>query len=195
MRLLALALALLLASPAAAQDPAPPRAGRNVVLVLVDGLRWQEVFTGAEEALINKEIGGVQDVEALRRDFWRETPEERRQVLMPFFTDVMARDGQLIGHQGHGSVARVSNGLNFSYPGYSEMLCGFPDPRIDSNDKVPNPNVTVLEWLHKRPGFEGKVAAFGAWDTVAWIVNRQRCGFFVNTGWEPVPDELAGSER
>ncbi|MGI8992391.1 MAG: hypothetical protein ACR2I2_22775, partial [Bryobacteraceae bacterium] len=41
----------------------------------------------------------------------------------------------------------VTNGLNFSYPGYSETLCGFADPRIKSNDKVPNPNVTVLEWL------------------------------------------------
>jgi hypothetical protein len=41
-------------------------------------------------------------------------------------------------------------------------LCGFPDPRIDSNDKVPNPNVTLFEWLHQKPAFKGKVAAFGS---------------------------------
>ena len=57
---------------------------RNVVLITTDGLRWQEVFAGAEEMLITKDNGGVKDVDALRRDFWRPTPEERRKALMPF---------------------------------------------------------------------------------------------------------------
>ena len=30
---------------------------KNVILITTDGLRWQEVFTGAEQALINKEDG------------------------------------------------------------------------------------------------------------------------------------------
>ena len=77
---------------------------------------------------------------------------------MPFFWGTIAKEGQLYGNQHKGSIAHVTNGKNFSYPGYSEILCGFSDPRIDSNDKVPNPNVTVLEWLNRRPGFEGRVA-------------------------------------
>ena len=52
-------------------------ATRNVVLVTADGVRWQEVFRGAEEALLNQENGGVTDVDSLRRDFWRETREAR----------------------------------------------------------------------------------------------------------------------
>jgi hypothetical protein len=56
-------------------------------------------------------------------------------------------------------------------------LCGFADPRIASNDKIPNPNVTVLEWLHNKPEFRGKVAAFGAWDTFPAIFNAERPGF------------------
>ena len=48
--------------------------------------------------------------------------------------------------------------------GYNEILTGFPDSRIDSNNRIPNPNVTVLEWLHGRPGFTGKVAAFASWE-------------------------------
>ena len=39
----------------------------------------------------------------------------------------------------------------FSYPGYSETLTGHGDPRVDSNDAKPNPNVTVLEWVNKQP--------------------------------------------
>jgi thiol-disulfide isomerase/thioredoxin len=34
----------------------------NVLSVMLDGLRWQEVFTGADEALMNKAHGGVANV-------------------------------------------------------------------------------------------------------------------------------------
>ena len=47
---------------------------RNVVLITTDGLRWQEVFAGAEKALINKQHGGVADVKSIEEKFWRETP-------------------------------------------------------------------------------------------------------------------------
>ncbi len=73
----------------------------------------------------------------------------------------------------------------FPYPGYSETLCGFADPRIDSNDKNPNPNVTMLEWLHRKPAYRGRVAAFGAWDTFPAIFNASRAGFPVNAGYDP----------
>ena len=42
--------------------------------------------------------------------------------------------------------------MNFSYPGYNELLTGSPDPRIDSNDKRLNPNVTVFDYLAEVPG-------------------------------------------
>ena len=54
-----------------------------------------------------------------------------------------------------GSVARVTNGLAFSYPGYNEMLTGHADPRIDSNEFGPNPNVSVFEWLNTLPDLHG----------------------------------------
>ncbi|MBI2477166.1 MAG: AP protein, partial [Planctomycetia bacterium] len=34
----------------------------NVVLITIDGLRWQDLFTGADERLINRENGGVREV-------------------------------------------------------------------------------------------------------------------------------------
>jgi len=46
------------------------------------------------------------------------------------------------------------------------MFAGLADPGVDSNAKVPNPNLTVLEWLNRRPGFEERVAAFGSWDVL-----------------------------
>jgi len=178
-----------------ASGTAAERATKNVVLVLVDGLRWQEVFSGADQTLIEHEKGGVEDREALLGAYWREDAAARRAALMPFLWSTVAREGQILGDRDAGSPSTVTNGLKFSYPGYSEMLVGFHDPRIDSNAKTPNPNVTVLEFLHGRPGFAGKVAAFGVWDVVPSIVNRERCGFFVNGGFEPVLVEPISKEQ
>lgn len=163
---------------------AAAEADRNVVLMTTDGLRWQEVFRGAEESLLTKTPGGVADVEAVRRDFWRDTPEERREALLPFLWTTLVPQGQLYGNADAGSVARVTNGRNFSYPGYNELLTGAADPRIDSNAKRPNPNTTVLEWLNEKPPYRGKVAAFGAWDVFPFIINEQRSGVPVVAGWE-----------
>jgi hypothetical protein len=161
---------------------------RNVVLITTDGLRWQEVFTGAERALIDRKTGGVADAKAVEARFWRETPEERRAALLPFVWVKIAREGQIYGNLQKGSSSRITNTMKFSYPGYNEILTGFADPLIDSNAKKPNQNVTVLEWLHRKPGFQGKVAAYSAWDVVPYIVNRERCGFPVMGGWEPLPE-------
>lgn len=161
---------------------------QNIVLITTDGLRWQEVFAGAEKALINKQHGGVADAKAIEERFWRETPEERREALLPFFWKKIAREGQLYGNLPKGSSSQITNTMKFSYPGYNEILTGFADPLIDSNAKKPNQNLTVLEWLHRRPGFGGKVAAYSAWDVTPYIINRERCGFPVMGGWESLPE-------
>ena len=163
----------------------------NILFVMLDGLRWQEVFTGADEALLDKQRGGVADVPATKKRFWREKPSDRREALMPFLWGTVAQKGQLFGNHLTKSVARVTNGKNFSYPGYNEVLCGFADPKVDSNAKVYNRNVTVLEWLHAKPAFAGKVAAFTSWDVFPFIINSRRSGIPVNAGLVP----LEGIER
>lgn len=160
----------------------------NVILFTLDGLRWQEVFAGADPALMNKEAGGVDDVEALRQEFWADDVDERRRLLLPFFWDVLVPSGQLFGNAWGGSEVHVTNGHNFSYPGYNELLSGFPDNRIDSNDKIFNQNPNVLEWLAGKPGFNGRVAAFTSWDVFPFILNEPRAGIMVNSGWEPLED-------
>jgi hypothetical protein len=180
----AVVLALLLV--ARSGDAAEAGKTENVLFVMTDGLRWQEVFGGADESLMSKEAGGVADLAATKRAFWRDTPEARREALMPFVWTVMAKQGQVFGNRTKGSNVQVTNGHKFSYPGYSETFCGFADPRVDRNDLGPNPNVTVLEWLNGKSAFRGRVAAFGAWNTFNDILNRQRCGFYVNAGYAPM---------
>ncbi|MDG3007853.1 alkaline phosphatase family protein [Paludisphaera mucosa] len=173
---------------ARAQDaPKPATKTKNVVLVMSDGLRWQEVFGGADPALINKKDGGVAEVEAVQAAYGQETPEARREALLPFLSKVVAKQGRLYGDVGN--ECRVTNGKNFSYPGYNEVFTGFGDPRIDSNDKFNNPNVTVFEWLDAKPDFRGKVAAYGTWDVFPYILNRERSGMKIVACWEPPTGE------
>jgi hypothetical protein len=151
---------------------------RNVVLVTIDGLRWQEVFRGLDDGMANKEFGGVSDrsLVEMQKTFAVGSPIERRQVLMPFVWGEIAAKGQIFGNRDTNSPMRVTNAAQVSYPGYNEMLTGFADPRIKNNARIPNPNVTVLEWLNGRPGFQGKVVPLAAWNVFSFIFNVERSG-------------------
>lgn len=180
-----------------AQIVAPP-SDRNVMLVMTDGLRWQEVFRGADASLLTPpNFYHGRTVQALRAKYLAPTAEERRIRLMPFLWKSFIPNGQIFGNLDAMSDAYVTNKFNFSYPGYSETLTGHADPRIHSNDNTPNPNLTVLEWINRQPGYQGRVAAFGAWEVIAGIVNARRCGFTVNVSYDPLllPQSTAEIDR
>lgn len=183
-RLLA-ALAALLAgrTPAPAADPP---AAENVIVVTLDGFRWQELFGGADESFMDAKQGGVKDIPGLKTRYLRETAEARREALLPFLWGTVGRTGQVFGSRGRNAPARSTNGLKFSYPGYSELFCGFADPRIDSNGKVDNPNPSVFEFLNGRPRFKGRVEAVTTWDVFPSILRSKRNGLRVSGGWEPI---------
>ena len=93
----------------------------NVLLVTMDGMRWQEVFGGLQSALLTKEDGGIAEagIAPLKERFDASTAEQRREKLMPFLWGTIAQQGQIFGDASRGSVARLTNGLRFSYPGYN----------------------------------------------------------------------------
>ena len=173
-------------APALFSQTPQPAPAKNVILVMTDGLRWQELVRGADESLLTPQnYYGDRKVDALRQEFLAPTPEERRRKLMPFVWGTLVPQGQLFGDRDAGSDASVTNGFNFSYPGYSETLTGHGDPRIHSNDNIPNPNVTVLEWLNRQPEFAHQVGAFGAWEVIGGVVNAGRCDCVVNVSYDP----------
>jgi hypothetical protein len=158
---------------------------------MMDGMRWQEVFRGADPRLIAipgpKWVGDPDQMGAHAKALYlRPTPAESRQALMPFLWSEIAPHGQIFGNRDLGSDSHVANIFNFSYPGYAETLTGIADPRVDSNDNVPNPNPTVFTWLNAKPEFAGKVAAFGAWDVFTGIFDSPKCGFVVNVAFDPL---------
>jgi len=161
---------------------------QTVVLIVSDGLRWQEIFTGADPALLDPKNGGSWVAEdQLRKQYWRDDPAERRQLLFPFIWGTVARRGQIFGNQTKGSVAHVTNGLGFSYPGYNEMVVGYPNANIRSNRFGPNPNATVFEWLNRSPELAGRVAVYGTWSVYDDIFNKARSQLVMQTGWSVPP--------
>src|SRR3954463_5553060 len=191
-------LSLSFAPPIAARPQnTESKAVRNVLVVTMDGMRWQEGFGGMIPELLTPKEGGVSEAAKKKIDarFGGTTAEERRQKLLPYLWTVVAKNGQVFGDPSKGSDARVTNGMRFSYPGYNEILSGFADPRIDSNDRKPNPNVTVLEWLNSQPGFAGKIAAFASWELLPWILNTERSHIPANGDGAPITDAKTDRER
>lgn len=156
----------------------------KVILITLDGFRWQELFTGADSLLVtNKEY--VHNPDMLKNTYWRDTPKERREVLLPFVWSQVSKMGQLHGNRNLDSKVNLTNTMWFSYPGYNEILTGTADDaRITSNDKMNNPNTTILERYNNSPKGKDKVAAFGSWDVFPYIVNEERSGIPVNAGFE-----------
>ncbi len=161
----------------------------NVFIITIDGLRWEEVFGGMVDSVAQDQVF-TSDQEHIQAAFAGESSLEKRKKLMPFFWNIIAKQGQLYGNRWHDNKVNLTNFFWFSYPGYNEILSGYSDPRIKSNAKIPNPNETVLEFVHKQPSFGQRVAAFGSWDVFDYIVNEERSGIPVNCG-----NELAKAEN
>ncbi len=178
MRRLVIALAALVLAGGVQAKAAP----RNVVLVTMDGVRWHEVFEGADPVLVANPRHVDPD---LRHDGIApalvDVPD-RAAALMPFVHGVIARSGVLWGDRRAGECARITNPWAVSYPGYNEFLTGHADPAISGNEPIDNPNVTVLERLNRMPAFAGRVGIAGNWDIFPQIFNTKRSHLPVNTG-------------
>ncbi|MBS1654626.1 MAG: alkaline phosphatase family protein [Bacteroidetes bacterium] len=158
---------------------AQSRKTENVIIVTLDGFRWEEVYGGADDSLINNPAY-CSDTADLKNKFWASTPEERRKKLLPFLWNTVGTEGQLYGNRWLGNKVNNANKYWFSYPGYNEIFTGYPDDSVNSNDKIWNKNVNVLEFINKQPGYKGKVAAFATWDVFPYILNTKRSGLYVN---------------
>jgi len=179
-----LTAALLLLNNSLASE----RKTENLILITLDGLRHQELFGGLDLDILKATTkdGKPEGTKTYKR-FWDETAIARREKLMPFFWgEWMRHHGSVAGNPQKGSSVRLANRLLFSYPGYSEILTGQArDDLITSNDKVLNPNPTVLEFLRRKMALPQKqVAAFASWDVIGVAVQNQADTVFTNTGYE-----------
>lgn len=156
----------------------------RLVIITIDGLRWQEVFEGADENLLS-DTKQVRDSKLYRETYWRSTPEERREVLMPFVWSTIAKKGVLIGNRNKNSMMQVANKTSISYPGYSEMMTGMVDEAITGNDPVNNPHRNVLEAVNEDPRYRSSVVMYGSWKSTRFAIHNEQAGIPASVSYEP----------
>ncbi|ALO47184.1 alkaline phosphatase family protein [Pseudohongiella spirulinae] len=156
-------------------------AAEHVVLITIDGVRWQEAFRGLDRELALDDEYSERQQELLDL-FWHDDANQRASLVMPFIHHTVMHQGVVVGNRDLGSCARLTNDYNFSYPGYNEILSGVINDDINSNAKRPNPEKTFLELLSANEQFGGRMAAFGSWDVFPYIYNTERSGIPVNVG-------------
>jgi hypothetical protein len=158
----------------------------NLVIVTLDGMRWQEVFGGADSALL-KNKNFTRDSSGTSLKFWNDDVEKRRKNLFPFLWSTVVSKGQLYGNRWKENEVNNANRYKFSYPGYNEIFTGYPDTAVNSNDTILNKNVNALEFINRQPGFKNKVAAFTTWHVFPYILNKWRSGIYVNSDRDSLP--------
>ncbi|HEX6333697.1 MAG TPA: alkaline phosphatase family protein [Flavisolibacter sp.] len=165
----------------------------KIFLITLDGFRWEEVFRGADSALVH-DPSVTTDTSLTRAMFWADTETARRKKLLPFFWNVVAKHGQLYGNRIYDNKVNVSNPYSLSYPGYNELLTGSVDISIYGNSKKENSNRNILELINSSPQFAGKVAAFTSWDVFPYILNSERNTFYINSGHQKIENADPGKE-
>jgi hypothetical protein len=139
---------------------APVRASRNcgsaVVLVALDGVRWQEVFQGVDARL------------ALQHEL---RPAERvsARELMPNLHRLLAQGGAALGADA-GLGAMRASGPNFvSLPGYIELLTGRTRSGCTDNECGHVRSATLLDELAANGC--GDSAVFSSWPGIGFATS------------------------
>lgn len=156
------------------------RKTENLIVVVLDGMRWQEIFGGADSLLINNPLF-TKDKNRTQRQFWDHDPVKRREMLFPFLWKTIRNNGQIYGNRNLKNEVNVSNPFQMTYPGFSEMLTGYADPAISSNRLVVSKSDNVLEFINKQKGYENKVAVFATSDLFPFLLDRKNSKLYINS--------------
>jgi hypothetical protein len=147
-------------TPVAEPTPTPTVTG-PVILVTIDGARWQEIFEGTDTALSH-------------------APFRPSRLLVPNLDRLARERGAAIGAPGRGFIR--ATGPNFvSLPGYTEILTGRAPVGCQDNTC---PTVAIPTFLDEAHAHGSKVAAFGSWEMLDRAVSSRPGSFTVSCGRE-----------
>jgi hypothetical protein len=164
----------LTTTPLAAEYVEEERAESAVVLVVLDGVRWQEVYGGVDRALARQH--------GVSASAWA-NPED----LMPNLHRMIDTEGVAIGAPGHGAEIAASGPQFISMPGYIEIFAGRPDRRCFRNDCVPAPMRTIVDDV-RDSGDARDVALVASWPNIARAASAE-ADFVVTAGRKLVDRE------
>ncbi len=167
-------------SSLATEHPTEDRAESAVILVVLDGVRWQEVFDGADRALSRPRH---------MNPLTLATPRD----LMPNLYALIDGDGATgangandahglaIGAPGHGAEISATGPQFISLPGYIEIFGGKPDFRCERNDCVPAATRTIADQVRDASGADD-VSLIASWPGIARAASAGDPGFVLSAG-------------
>jgi hypothetical protein len=141
-----------------------------VVVVVVDGARWQDVIVGDDPKLAREKKLRADEIVG---------PDE----LMPELYRITTTRGAAIGAPAHGE-AIFASGPNFvSLPGYREILTGQRNGACVSNDCVhPSEQTLADEFASRSAGWATEVAVIASWPDLARAAARYPERIVVSAG-------------
>lgn len=150
---------------AVAVTPPPPLVGDPVVFVVVDGVRWQEIFLGVDHALA-RGTG---------------TPRLDAESLTPNLHAIRAERGAAIGAPGYGVVS--ASGPRFvSLPSYREIFSGTSSLDCLDNECAPITRTTLIDELRSRGG---SAAVFSSWERIDRAAAKDPGAVVMSAGRDP----------
>ncbi|MCA9591997.1 MAG: hypothetical protein KC776_01765 [Myxococcales bacterium] len=158
-------------TPAAERIRAEPaRPHPVVVLVALDGVRWQEVFLGVDPALSRRFRLPANEVVSAEE-------------LMPNLHRIIDDEGAALGAPGAGAPM-VASGPNFvSLPGYLELFRGRRHSPCTKNDCLPTEDLTLVDEVAQRAGgWATEVSVIASWAGISKAAARHPERLVVSTG-------------
>ena len=144
------------------------RAESAVVLVVLDGVRWQEVFGGADRALAYDR--------GLNPLAWASPGK-----LMPNLQRLLDTRAIALGAPGRGATIGATGPQFISMPGYLEIFAGRPDPGCETNDCARPTAHTVVDDVLESSGADD-VAVVSSWPSIARAASADPSRLVVSAG-------------
>jgi hypothetical protein len=156
------------ATPPSSATPTAARPIRNVIIVTIDGVRWQEVFGGVDATLARSAGMSACAVTG---------PE----ALMPNVHHYFVEHGIVVGAPGYGEM--VASGPNFvSLPGYEEIFTGRAS-RCTSNFCDHIRETTLIDELRAYTQLPpAKIAVITSWRTIERAAARDEENITISAG-------------
>jgi Sulfatase len=137
-----------------------------VVLVVLDGVRWQDVFVGADPGLAAE----------------AKVPAVRADELMPHLHALIADRGAALGAPGEGAPMAAS-GPNFvSLPGYTEIFSGRSPSPCRDNDCAPTRLPTLMDDMRAVTQRPSDVAVIASWEKIERVASADPSNLVLSTG-------------
>jgi len=140
---------------------------RNVILLTLDGVRIQEIFSGLDEIVAAHDEQKIySEIATGRERYGAGNAEQKRAALMPYFWQQLAPQGVVLGNPAYDNHVIVQNSQGWSRSGYTEIMTGGPRVEVEDYGDERFAHKTVLEVAQEQLQLEfGQVMQIGSSNT------------------------------